>query len=30
MLFRWIGCGDDHPPVRTRVVRLSELAAATS
>lgn len=25
MLFRWIGCGDDHPPVSTRVVRLSEL-----
>ncbi len=30
MLFRWIGCGDDHPPVRTRVVRLSELAARKS
>ncbi len=30
MLFRWIGCGDDHPPVQTRVVRLSELAARKS
>lgn len=29
MLFRWIGCGEDHPPVETRVVRLSELAAGT-
>lgn len=27
MLFRWIGCGDDHPPVGTRVVRFSELAS---
>ncbi len=27
MLFRWIGCGDDHPPVHTRVVRFSELAS---
>ena len=30
MLLRWIGCGDDHPPVQTRVVRLSELAAETN
>jgi Protein of unknown function (DUF1214) len=30
MLFRWIGCGDDHPPVETRVVRLAELAAQKS
>ncbi len=30
MLFRWIECGDDHPPVQTRVVRLSELVAEKS
>jgi Protein of unknown function (DUF1214) len=30
MLFRWIGCGDDHPPIQTRVVRLSELAKRPS
>ncbi len=30
MLFRWIGCGVDHPPIQTRVVRLSELATRTS
>jgi len=29
MLFRWIGCGDDHPPVHTRVVRVADLAAGT-
>jgi hypothetical protein len=27
MLFRWIDSDGDHPPVRTRVVRLSELSA---
>jgi hypothetical protein len=27
MLFRWIECGDDHPPVRTRVVKLASLKA---
>ncbi len=30
MLFRWIGCGDDHPPIQTRVVPLSELATRSS
>lgn len=29
MLFRWIGCGNDHPPVETRVVRLAELVAGS-